>query len=214
MPVARPILILATANRGKAEEVRAMLPSLVIETLADHPDIVMPPEDEDTFAGNARIKAEHVAKVTGRPALADDSGLLVDALGGAPGVRSARYAPGSDLDRIEKLLDALLGVAASDRTARFVSAMAFAVTGEETVIVEGRCQGRIAAAPRGDGGFGYDPVFVVDAHERADGAGSGEKTMAELTLEEKNRVSHRARALAAIRPLLERHLLSRSAPPD
>jgi len=122
--------------------------------------------------------------------LADDSGLAVDALGGAPGVRSARYAPGSDADRIAKLLAALAAVPDERRTARFVCAMVLAAPGADPIAREGTCEGRIGRDPRGDRGFGYDPVFVL-----ADG-----RTMAELELAEKNRVSHRGRALEAMLP--------------
>ena len=118
-------LVLATANPGKAVEVRAALPGVVVETLADHPRLSSPIEDGATFIDNARIKAEAVARSLGVPALADDSGLAVDALDGAPGVLSARYADGSDEDRYRKLLQALNGVPDSQRTARFVCAMAF-----------------------------------------------------------------------------------------
>lgn len=192
----KPVLVLATGNPGKAVEVQALLPNVHVETLADHPEVVMPPEDAETFAGNARIKAEHVCRALGVAALADDSGLEVDALGGAPGVRSARYAEGTDRDRYEKLLSALEGVPDALRGARFRCAMAFARPGDLTAETEGTCLGRIARAPAGEGGFGYDPVFLV---------AGGARTMAELSREQKNAVSHRANALSAMRPLLEAH---------
>jgi XTP/dITP diphosphohydrolase len=129
-------------------------------------------------------------------ALADDSGLSVDALEGAPGVYSARYAPGTDADRVRKLLGALTGVPAEKRSARFVCAMAFAVPGLKTTLVEGTCEGSIGHDPRGENGFGYDPVFLV---------GGGPKTMAELTMSEKNAISHRGQALRMIAPTLARH---------
>jgi XTP/dITP diphosphohydrolase len=184
-------LLVATHNPGKAIEIRSALEGEVeVQTLADHPEIEMPPEDAETFEENARLKAEHVAAIVGVPVLADDSGLVVDALGGRPGVRSARYAPGTDSDRYEKLLGELAGAPADQRTARFVCAMVLARPGAESIVREGTCEGRIGESPRGSGGFGYDPVFVLP-----DG-----RTMAELSLEEKNRVSHRGRAIAAILP--------------
>jgi len=130
-----------------------------------------------------------VARLLGVPALADDSGLEVDALGGAPGVRSARYAEGSDRDRWEKLLAALEDVPQERRQARFVCAMALAAPGRETVVVRGTCEGEILRAPSGEGGFGYDPVFLPRGQSR---------TMAELHRDEKGAISHRGRALRAI----------------
>ncbi len=187
-------LVVATSNEGKVVEIRAALPDDVqVETLKDHPSIAMPEETGETFAANASLKAEHVAKVLGVPALADDSGLVVDALDGAPGVRSARYAPGTDRDRYLHLLRNLEGV--QERAARFVCAIAFAIPGAPTHVEEGKCEGTIGGEPVGDGGFGYDPVFVVD-----DG-----RTMAQLSVAEKNARSHRGRALAKMRPHLEGH---------
>lgn len=193
----RPVLILATGNPGKAREVQALLPDVEVETLADHPEVVMPPEDGETFAENAQAKAEHVARVLGVPALADDSGLVVDALGGAPGVRSARYAEGSDRDRCAALLAALADVPDGARAARFACAMAFARPGAPTELTEGTCEGEIGRALVGEGGFGYDPLFIVE--------GAGGRTMAEHAAAEKNAISHRGRALAAMRPHLDRH---------
>lgn len=184
-------LVVATQNEGKAVELRAALTGVEVQTLADHPSIVMPEETGETFEANASAKAEHVAKVLGVPALADDSGLVVDALDGAPGVRSARYAPGSDRDRYEKLLAAMTGI--EDRAARFVCAMALAIPGAPTMVVRATSEGRIGFAPRGEGGFGYDPVFEVEGDDR---------TMAQLTVAEKNALSHRGRALAKMRPHL------------
>lgn len=193
-------LVLATGNPGKAREVRALLPEVTVQTLADHPSIEMPPEVAETFEGNAVAKAAHVAEVLGVPVLADDSGLEVDALDGAPGVRSARYAEGTDEDRYVKLLGAMAEVPDAARTARFRCAMAFVVPGGETTIEQGACEGRIGRRARGDGGFGYDPVFVVGSEDLEAG-----RTMAELSSDEKNAISHRGRALAAIRPALARH---------
>jgi XTP/dITP diphosphohydrolase len=198
--MAERVLVIATHNAGKAVELRAMLSRVRVETLADHPSIVMPPEGADTFEENARAKAEHVTRVLGSVAIADDSGLCVDALGGAPGVRSARYAEGTDGDRVSKLLHELAGVADAQRSARFVCAIAFAAPGQAVRIERGECEGRIAQAPRGTSGFGYDPVFIVE--------GLGGRTMAELGPAEKNRISHRARALTQMLPHLERYFSS------
>jgi XTP/dITP diphosphohydrolase len=190
-----PSLIVATGNPGKAREIERALPHVRVQTLADHPDLVLPEETGATFAENARMKATFVADALEASAvLADDSGLEVDALGGEPGVRSARWAPGCDADRVRALLERLRGVPAEHRTARFVCSMTFCGFGSP-VGVEGACTGRIANEPRGDGGFGYDPVFVLN-----DG-----RTMAELSPEEKNAISHRGQALRKIIPLLEAH---------
>ena len=191
-------LCVGTTNRGKQRELRKLL--------GDWPgEIVFPQqlglaldvtETGQTFAENAAQKARAYARAAGMPALADDSGLEVDALGGAPGIRSARYAgPGaSDEDRVRKLLVELEGVPLAQRTARFRCAVAIARPDGRVSITDGICEGRIAFAPRGENGFGYDPVFVV--------SGRG-VTMAELPAEVKNQISHRARALRAARPLLD-----------
>lgn len=183
-------LVLATRNAGKTREVRALLAGVEVLTLDDRP-IEMPEETGETFEENAILKAEHASWVLGLPVLADDSGLEVDALGGAPGVRSARYAEGTDEDRYRKLLAAL--EPAEDRSARFVCVMALARPGAATIVTRGTCEGTIARAPRGDGGFGYDPVFLVD----------GARTMAELSQAEKNAISHRGAALRAMATHLE-----------
>ncbi len=188
-------LVLATANPGKAVEIRAALPGVIVETLADHPTLTSPVEDGVTFIDNARIKAEAAANRLGVPALADDSGLAVDALNGEPGVLSARYAEGTDVDRFQKLLAALRDVPDEARTARFVCAMAFIRPGAPAVFTEGHCEGRIRRTPQGTGGFGYDPVF-----ELPDG-----RTMAQLDADEKNEISHRGRALRALLPILQIH---------
>lgn len=193
-------LVLATSNLGKAKEIQAALPEVLVETLRDHPSLILPEETGATFAENAVLKAVHAAQVLGLPALADDSGLVVDALSGAPGVHSARYAPGSDADRSAKLLVALHGVPDHARAARFVCALAWVVPGAPPVVVEGKVEGRIGHTPRGAGGFGYDPVFLVGPdHQR---------TMAELPVEEKNRVSHRGNALLALLPTLKAYFFA------
>lgn len=183
-------LVLATRNAHKVRELAALLQGHELEPLPD--DVTMPPEDGETFADNALIKARAAAAATGRPAIADDSGIEAEALGGAPGVRSARYAGENATD--EENLAKLLAEAPAGSPVAYVCVIAYVdpATGREE-IVSGRCTGVLADAPRGSGGFGYDPVFLVD--------GTG-KSMAELSLEEKNAVSHRGNALR----LFERRL--------
>ena len=188
----RTRLVIATKNAGKVAEVRDLLGALGFDVvslrdLADAPEI---DEDADDFAGNAAKKALAVLAAYGCAALADDSGLEVDALGGAPGVRSARYGGEglSDTARNDLLLAALHGVPAGARTARFRCALAFAAPGAALQAFEGVFPGRIAFAPRGVHGFGYDPIFVPDGYD---------VSLAEIPPEEKRRVSHRGRALAA-----------------
>ncbi len=203
-----PRLVLATQNRGKAREFEAFfLGRLRVESLADHPEVVMPEEAGATFEANARQKAEHIATVLGLPALGDDSGLAVDALAGAPGVHSARYAEGTDKDRYNKLLSVLQGIDASARTARFVCALAFAAPGAHTAVATGEVRGEIAASPRGEGGFGYDPVFLP--------AATPGRTMAELSPAEKQAISHRGEALLRLQPTLLAYfsLAAGGAPP-
>jgi len=193
-------LVLATANAGKTRELRELLAewgSLDVQSLADFPDVRLPEEDGATYAENALLKARAVAAATRLPALADDSGLEVDALAGAPGVRSARFAP-TDAARIDHLLDALRG--AGDRWARFRCVVALAWPDGRTECEGGVCTGRIAERADGAGGFGYDPIFVADELGR---------TFAAATREEKARVSHRARAVRA----LGARLGVRSGPP-
>lgn len=193
----KPKLLFSTGNAGKLRELRALVGDAVeVVSLKDLPPVPEPEEDGATFEDNAVLKARAYSKATGLPALADDSGLCVDALDGRPGVLSARYAPGDDRARYEKLLGELEGVPDGKRTASFCCALAL-VTGEGEPRVEvGRCEGTILRAPKGTNGFGYDPVFQV-----ADGSG---RAMAELAPEEKARVSHRAKAFG----LMRRHLLA------
>ena len=191
-------LVFATRNRGKLVELRELLPGIDVRSLDDvHvPEVV---EDKDTFAGNATKKAREVSAATGLPALADDSGLEVDALGGAPGVYSARYAGEhhDDAANNAKLLAALAGVPADKRTARFHSVLALAdVTGPlgaETITADGTCEGVILDAPRGTGGFGYDPLFYSPELGM---------TFAEAGVGPKSDLSHRARAMQAIKQRL------------
>jgi XTP/dITP diphosphohydrolase len=166
-----------------------------LRLLADWPDATLPEETADTYAGNALLKARAAVPITGCLVLADDSGLEVDALGGAPGLRSARYGgPGlDDAGRVRLLLDALRAVPANERSARFRCVIALVAPDGREWLVDGTVEGRIAEAPRGCGGFGYDPVFFYPPFGR---------TLAELTEAEKSRVSHRARAVMAARRLL------------
>jgi XTP/dITP diphosphohydrolase len=210
-------LVVATTNKGKLEELRAMLesPDLCVLSLADVtkriPEIV---EDGKTFADNALKKAREVAKLTSCLTLADDSGLEVDILNGAPGVRSARFAHerATDAENNAALLAALEGVAPAETrgerpTARFrcVLALIDPFSDAEPHVVEGVCEGSITSAPRGSFGFGYDPMFVV--HGLPDGR---EPTMAELTDAEKNQISHRAKAWQKLRLVLEKVIAARN----
>jgi len=188
-------LLIATNNRGKVREYRDILGDLQLE-LVFPADIGIDLEVEETgatYEENARLKAESFAEASGLVTLADDSGLEVDALGGAPGVHSRRYAQGSDADRYRFLLEQLQGIPAEKRTARFRCVIVIATPAEETHSCEGICPGIIISAPRGKGGFGYDPVFYLPELGL---------TMAELAPEEKNRLSHRGRAGQAARLVL------------
>jgi XTP/dITP diphosphohydrolase len=209
--MSRP-LVFATRNPGKLVELRQLLPEIdvlgVEEAAArlgrEIPDVE---EDADTFVGNATKKAQEVSRATGFPALADDSGLEVDALGGAPGVWSARYAggggggSGGDAANNAKLLTALRDVPAERRTARFRSVLALAdVAGPlraDVITADGVCEGIVLDAPRGTGGFGYDPLFLVPELGQ---------TFAELGIGTKGELSHRARAMQAIKPRLLAYL--------
>ena len=196
-------LLIATANDHKAGELRALLAetlaSLVrgelpeILTLRDFDGMEPPEETGRTFDANARLKAEGCARAAGLWTLADDSGLAVDALCGRPGVRSARYAP-TDAERIARLLGELEGIPAARRCARFECVMALASPAGECITCAGHVRGRIAIAPRGAGGFGYDPIF-----ELLDPPHAG-RMMAELSPAEKNGLSHRGRARRARAP--------------
>lgn len=191
-------LVIATGNAGKLREIRQLLAPLAVEVLPQS-DFAVPEAEEPycTFIENALAKARHASLHTGLPALADDSGICVDALQGAPGVYSARYAgePRSDARNNQKLLTAMTGH--SNRHAYYYCVMVLVRHAEDPqpLIAEGLWQGEIMTAPRGDGGFGYDPVFL-DAKT--------EKTGAELPLEIKNRISHRGQALTRMLHMLER----------
>ena len=183
-------LVLATANPDKAQELAALLEGFdVVPRPAGLPDVE---ETEDTLEGNARLKALAVLRATGQAAVADDTGLEVDALGGRPGVYAARYAgPGATYaDNVAKLLEELAGVAAPARTARFRTVAVARFPDGREIVAEGSVEGTIAEAPVGEGGFGYDPVFVP--------AGGDGRTFAQMTRAEKAEVSHRGRALRAL----------------
>ena len=179
-------LVLATRNAHKVREFDALLKPHEVGPLPD--EVVLPPETGSTFAENALVKARTAAAATGEAAIADDSGIESAALGGAPGVRSARFAGEHATD--EENLDKLLREAPAGSALAYVCAIAY-VDGDEERLFEGRCTGTLAAEPRGDGGFGYDPAFLPD--DLADG-----RTMAELAPEEKDAISHRGRAAHAL----------------
>lgn len=192
-------VVIATNNAHKVEEIRTALDFEGWEflTLAQCEPYPEPAEDADTFAGNARIKALAAHEHTGLAALADDSGLVVDALNGAPGVLSARYAGehGNDAANNEKLLRELADVADADRTARFVCSLSFIDEDGTEVAASGTIEGRIAHDLSGEGGFGYDPLFLPDEF-------AGAKSLAEVTQDEKNAISHRGNALRALKEKL------------
>ena len=193
-------VVVATSNPGKLREIREILGDLpvALRGLAEYPSLHMP-EEGDAYEANAVTKARHVARVTRRVALGDDSGLEVEGLGGRPGARSARYG-GEGLDdagRVAHLLRELEGVPREARRARFVCIAALATPEGVVSTARGECTGRILDAPSGTGGFGYDPVFEASEVGVA---------MAQLSATEKNRISHRARAFRALRGAIEEHI--------
>ena len=187
-------LVLATRNEHKLRELAALL--VPHEVVALPAELELPPEIGVTFAENALAKARAVARATARPALADDSGIEAAALGGAPGVRSARFAGerASDEENLTKLLREV--PPDGDRRVAYVCVLAYAAPGGEERLSEGRCEGTLATCPRGHGGFGYDPAFVPE--------GGDGRTMAELSRREKDAISHRGRAARAFLAWLER----------
>jgi len=194
-----PRLVVASGNSGKLRELAALLAGRVTELIPQSAlGIESAEETESSFEGNALLKARHAARLAGAPALADDSGLEVDALGGRPGVHSARFAGASASDAANNamLLRSLKGIAAP-RRARYRCVIALVRSADDAapLIAAGSWEGRIALAPRGDGGFGYDPLFLV---------GEGEVTAAELPAAVKNRISHRGLALGALLERLDR----------
>ena len=200
MSQAARALIVASSNPGKLRELRGLLGDLpvALSGLERAPGLVLPEEGDD-YAANASAKALAVARATGCLALADDSGLEVDALGGAPGPRSARFGgPGlEDAGRMRALLTALAGATGAARAARFVCLVALATPQGAVVTRRGECRGRILEAPRGSSGFGYDPIFV---------ASGTQVSFAELPEAEKGRLSHRGNAVRALLPELRRAL--------
>ena len=189
-------VVVASRNAHKIDEIRRICADWPVEWVVD----AEWPEVEETGEGyleNALLKARAVAEATGEAALADDSGIEVDALGGAPGPRSARYAgpDAGDHENLRALIAAVAGVPGSARTARYRAVTVLARPGGEDVHADGASEGTLLTAPRGGGGFGYDPIFVPEGWDR---------TMAELSPEEKDRLSHRGRALRALRDALAR----------
>lgn len=188
-------LVIASGNLGKIREFESLLGGLPLRITAQ-PDGLEVEETGQTFAANARLKAVAVANATESWALADDSGLSVDALNGAPGVHSARYAP-TDPERISRLLDALKDH--DHRSAHFCAALCLAAPGNGVLLeVQGRCNGQITRSPRGQGGFGYDPIFEVEGTAR---------TFAEMSTPEKKAHGHRGRAFTLLEPQLRQLLL-------
>ena len=192
-------LVLASDNAHKLAEFRELFRGVGVELISKKESGFTDEVEEtgQTFAENAFLKAEAVMRATGLPAVADDSGLCVDALDGAPGVHSARYTGShadTDRDRYELLLKNMAGK--TKRTARFVSALCCVFPNGDRLTATGKCEGRILTAPRGENGFGYDPVFQPDGYDRS---------MAELTMAEKNAISHRGRALRQFKSEWERY---------
>ena len=186
-------VLIATGNRGKLRELELLLNPCVqkVYSLADFPDVAPAVEDGSTFAENAIKKATAAAQATGKPSIADDSGLVVEELDGAPGVFSARFAGegATDAQNNAKLLQMMAGIPAGARKASFRCAAALCIPGKEPVVFEGEVKGVVLEAPRGTEGFGYDPLFLVPEYG---------KTLAELPLEVKNRISHRSIALGKV----------------
>jgi XTP/dITP diphosphohydrolase len=182
-----PALLVATRNDHKLRELRELLPGVELDPLP--PEVELPPEEALSFSENALGKARAAQATTGRAAIADDSGIEARGLEGRPGVRSARYAgeDASDEENLSKLLDEV--GAQDDRRVAYVAVIALVDEGGNESVFEGRCEGTLAAEPRGAGGFGYDPAFIPD-----DTGPDDERTMAELSPEEKNAISHRGRA--------------------
>ncbi len=187
-------LVLASSNKGKLRELSALLAPLGYDVISQNTlGIDTPPETGDTFAANALLKARHAAAAANLPALADDSGIEVDALNGRPGVYSARYAGegATDQDNLLKMLTEMQGVAEGERTARYQCVIAFVAAADDPtpILAKGTWEGTLISRPRGLGGFGYDPIFVPSGFDR---------TAAELGPGEKNSSSHRGQALRAL----------------
>lgn len=201
-------ILVATTNQGKVKELRTLLEldrqgetEVVLLSLSEVAGVPEVEEDAETFAGNARKKATAYAAVTGLWTISDDSGLVIDALGGRPGVNSARFSGVQDTDRsvvdkknIQKVLDLMRNVPLTDRTARFKCCLCMAAPDRVQIETEGTVEGLIGTEPVGAGGFGYDPIFYLP---------SLSKTMAQLDMKEKNAISHRGNAIRRLKPLLE-----------
>lgn len=185
-------LVLASKNPGKIRELQAMFQDAGITVVGLDPATPDVEETGVTFEENALIKARAACAATGLPALGEDSGLAVDALGGEPGVHSARWVPGSDADRMYALLERLKAVPDGQRASRYVSCIAIVTPSGKEAVVRGELEGEIGHEPRGSGGFGYDPVFVLP----------GGQTTAEITMAEKNAISHRGKSLAKAMAIL------------
>ncbi|MEO6715578.1 MAG: RdgB/HAM1 family non-canonical purine NTP pyrophosphatase [Mycobacteriales bacterium] len=198
LQITRPRVVLATRNKGKIEELRRILADVIdvelvgLEQFPDLPDVA---ETGETFVENALLKARDVSQRTGLPAIADDSGLCVDHLGGAPGVRSARWAgePSDDAKNLARVLEQLAAATPVERAAHFACAAVAVVPGKGELVAEGEMRGHLIDAPRGGGGFGYDPIFVADGYVL---------TTAEIPADEKDAISHRGKAFRALAPLL------------
>lgn len=190
-------IVVASHNQGKIKEFQTMLAPYQIEVVSAQ-ELNLPDVEETgtTFEENARLKAETLSKISGLPCLADDSGLCVTALDGRPGVFSARYAPDRDFNKgMEMLLQELKDTGSKDRSAYFACVLALAIPGEESYIFEGLVNGNLLEAPRGDAGFGYDPIFVPRGYDR---------TFAEFVKEAKNQISHRGIAFKKFAAFLEK----------
>lgn len=192
-------IVAASKNKHKIEEIEAITKkygmSVISRDEAGVPDVEIE-EDGETFEENSLKKAKEILKLCGRPTIADDSGLMVDYLGGAPGVYSARFAgeEGNDEKNNDKLIRLLEEVPSREKTAKFVSVITLAYPDGDVLVARGECPGRIIETPIGENGFGYDPLFVPDGYQ---------KTFAQLTAEEKNQISHRAMALKELERLLK-----------
>ena len=198
-------IILATHNKGKVREISDLMRGLPVEWLSasDFPDVPPTIESGDTLEENSLLKAQALSKAAGLPAVADDSGLFVDSLKGEPGVHSARYAGPkcNDADNVQKLLEEMTAVRDSQRGAAFRTVVTIVWPGENPVYLAGEIKGKITKNPKGTAGFGYDPVFQPEGYDRV---------FAEMTLEEKNAISHRARAFAKVKAWLVKRLVSNS----
>ncbi|MBD1371820.1 XTP/dITP diphosphatase [Hazenella sp. IB182357] len=194
-----PYILVASGNQNKIKQFQDLFAhefGLTVKGLKAFPHLPEIVEDRDTFEGNAIKKAESIAKIVAKPVISDDSGIMVSGLDGAPGVYSARYAGenATDAQNNHKLMEAIKHFSEEQRKAKFVCVMALAVPGQETQIVRGECEGVVIPTPRGNNGFGYDPLFYIPAER---------KTMAELSAERKYQISHRAKATGKLIQVLQ-----------